>query len=260
LFCGITSCNYFRADHPQAEIVDSNATNLTAKSISAYADSIDNRLASLAQKTSLIYRLGDLSFYVEQFSLNDQPVLMIEHAYNGAVSNSLKKYYFRNDSLILQDVRDELANDDGTVFKDMRTFMRNHIVFKITKRTASSLAAINKLPYIDATVNEENLSDKNYLDNLSILNDVLQAKNQFDVVFESITTYPDSRYIILKSKVPNSYTATVLVRERDAYIDSLLNDPISFKDEKLNFNWLIKGQEAVYVPVGSNTSAKGLNK
>lgn len=260
LFSVITACNYFKSDHPQAEITDSNATNLTVKSILAYTDSVDRTLHNLSKKTSLVYRLGELSFYVEQFNLNSRTLLLIEHAYNGGISNSLKKYYFRNDSLILQYVRNELANDDGTVFKDTRTFMRNHTIFKVTQRTASSLSAINRLPYIDLATNKSNLSDKNFLDNISTLTDVVNARQQFDVVFESITTYPDSRYIILKSREPNSYTATVLVQQKDAYIDSLLNDSLSFKDEKLNFNWMVKDQEAIYVPVGNNTSASGLKR
>lgn len=260
LFSVIIGCNYFKPDHPQAEITDTNATNLTAKSILTYTDSVDRTLANFEKKTSLVYRLGDLSFYVEEFNHNNQTILLIERANSGGISNSLKKYYLKNDSLVLIDVRNELANDDGTVFKDMRIFMRNNTAFRLTQRTASSLSAIKTLPYIETSLTQSNLSSKNYLENISTLKDVIAANNQFDVVFESITTYPDSRYIILKSKLPNSYTATVLVNQKDALIDSLLNDPLSFKDEKLRFSWIVKNQEAIYVPVGNNTAASGLNK
>ena len=95
---------------------------------------------------------------------------------------------------------------------------------------------------------------------MKTLNEVLEGKDKFEMVFDNITTYPDSRYIILKSKIQNSYSASILVKQRDQFIDSLLNDPIDFKAEKLNIKWIIEDREAVYVPVAKNTSASGLNK
>ncbi|MEJ5993436.1 hypothetical protein WG904_03320 [Pedobacter sp. Du54] len=257
IFTTLVGCNRFKADHPQANLSDENkTTDLTAQSILVFKDSIDKNLSQFDKKQSLVFMLGDLSFYVEQYGDS----LFVEHAYNGAESNSIKRYYFRNDSLILYQTGNELVNEDGVVFKEERTYLRNHTVFRKDGRTATSAAALKSLPYIDISLSENADPDKSYLDNVNSLKSVLNGVDKFDMVFESIRTYPDSRYITLRSKEPNSYTASILVKERDNFIDSLLNYPILFKDKKLNFNWEVVDREAVYVPVSSNTSASGLNK
>ncbi len=187
--------------------------------------------------------LGDLSFYVEQYGTN----LLIEHAYNGAESNSIKKYYFRNDSLILYQSRTELVNEEQIAFKDERTYMRNHTVFKKDGRTAVSADALKSLAFIDIPLSENNIPDKSYLDHVSALRNILNGGDKFEMVFESIRTYPDTQYITLRNKEPNSYTSSILVKERDTFIDSLLNYPFLFKDKKLNINWEVIDREAVYL-------------
>lgn len=260
VFSTLLGCNKFKSDHPEAELTDIYASNLTAKTITQYSDQINQNLLKLKKSTSLVYMIGDLSFYVEKFTENDQTVLIVEHAYNGAASNTLKEYYFRNDSLIMEKVKNELSNNEGKIIKNTRTFLRNNTVFKIENRTASSIDAINSLPYIDVPLSLNNKADKTYLENVNTLNQVLNGTDKFEMVFESITTYPDSRYIILKSKNQNNYSSSLLVKERDPFIDSLLNNPIMFKDQKLNINWIIQDREAIYVPVGNITSANGLNR
>ena len=245
----VAGCNQFKSKHPQANLSDDfKTTDLTSKSVLHFKDSIDKNLHLLPKSQSLVYMLGDLSFYVEKYGT----ILFVEHAYNGAESNSLKKYYFRNDSLILYQTSDELANEVGVVFKDQRTYLRNHTVFKKDGRTAVSVGALKSLAFIDIPLSENTNPDKSYLDNVSSLKNILNGTDKFDMVFESIRTYPDSRYITLRSKEPNSYTASILVKERDAYIDSLLNYPILFKDKKLNFKWEVVDREAVYVPAKGN--------
>lgn len=260
VFSVLFSCNNFKSDHPQTEITDQHATDLTAKSILQFAGVTDKNIPKYIKNTSLLYMLGELSFYVEKYSENGQIVLLIEHVYNGANSNSLKKYYFKNDSLILAITKSELTNDEGSIFKDERFYLRSNTAFKIENRTASAGGEINALAFIDSPLSEQKTADRTLLENVKTLNDVINRNEKFNVVFESITTYPDSRYIVLRSTDRNSYSASVLVQERDTFIDSLLNNPILFKDEKLNFKWVIKDREAIYVPVANNTSASGLNR
>lgn len=259
VFSTTLGCTKFQSDHPQAEMADEYATNLNAKSILHYADSIDKSTGQLAKRTSLVYMLGDLSFFVEQYDANGQNVLLVEQGYNG-LSKNTKRYYFRNDSLILETVKSELSNENGEVFKDSRTYLRNNTVFKVQERTASAKASITNLPFIDIPLSKTDASDHSYLEKVNTLNHILAGTDKFDMVFENITTFPDSRYIMLKSKLQNSYTASILVREKDALIDSLLNSPIDFKDQKLNLKWIVQDQEAIYVPVASQTSAKGLKR
>ncbi|WP_143095961.1 hypothetical protein [Pedobacter insulae] len=243
------SCNPFKSDHPQASLSDENkTTGLTAPSILRYADSVDKMLNQLPKSQSLVYMLGDLSFYVEKYGTT----LFVERAYNGAESNSLKKYYFRNDSLMLFKSSQELANEEGTVFKDERVYMRNHTVFKKDSRTAVSASALKSLAFIDVPLTDNVSPDKIYLNDVEALQQALDGVGKFDMIFESISTYPDSRYITLRNKDQNGYAASVLVKERDSFIDSLLNYPMLFKDKKLNFKWEVVDGEAVYVPVSGN--------
>lgn len=248
VFSTLLGCDQFKSDHPQTAVADQYATDLTAKSIAKYADSVDRHSGQFIKSTSLVYLLGDLSFYVEKFTSNDGTVLMIEHALNGDNNKSLKKYYFKNDSLLLETVNTVLTNEDGMVFKDSRAFLRSNTVFKLEKRTAPSLSTINSLPFVDVPLSQNEIPDQTYLNNVSVLNDIVNGNDKFDMVFDNITTYPDSRYIMLKSKYNTNYMASVLVQQKDALIDSLLNDPINFKNQKLNIKWVVKDHEAVYVP------------
>ena len=253
-------CNKFKSDHPQAEVLDQNATDLTAKSIITYTTEIDKKLPSLTKQTSLVYMLGDLSFYAIKYSENGKTVLIEEHAFNGVNNKSIKEYYLKNDSLILEKTSSKLENDDEATIKESRTYLRSNTVFKIENRTASSNKAINSIPYIDLALSQSKTTDKDFMDKINSLNEVLDGRDKFEMVFDNITTYPDSRYILLKSKLQNGYSASILVKQKDQLIDSLLNDPINFKDQKLVIKWNVIDQEAVYIPVVKNTSASGLNK
>lgn len=241
----LISCNPFKSDHPQANLSDENkTTDLTAQSILSYKDSINKNLTLLPKSQSLVYMLGELSFYVEKYGNS----LVVEHAYNGAENNSIKKYYFRNDSLILFQSSNEIANEESVAFKEERIYMRNHTVFKKDGRTAASADALKSLAFIDIPLSENINPDKSYLDHVTSLKNILSATDKFDMVFESIRTYPDTRYITLRNKEPNSYTAGILVKEKDSFIDSLLNHPALFKDKKLDFKWEIMDREAIYIP------------
>jgi hypothetical protein len=245
ILTSLFGCNRFKADHPQANLTDENmTTDLTAATIIHYTDSVDKNLHQFTKTESLVYMLGDLSFYVEQYG----NTLFVERAYNGAESNSLKKYYFRNDSLLLFTTKQELSNEDGTLFKEERVYLRNHTVFKKDSRTAVSASALKSLAFIDIPLSDNVSPDKNYLNNVSSLQNALKGDDKFDMIFESIRTYPDSRYITLRNKEQNGYSASVLVKGRDAFIDSLLNYPMLFKDKELKFKWKVLDREAVYVP------------
>jgi hypothetical protein len=245
ILTSLFGCNRFKADHPQANLTDENmTTDLTAATIIHYTDSVDKNLHQFTKTESLVYMLGDLSFYVEQYG----NTLFVERAYNGAESNSLKKYYFRNDSLLLFTTKQELSNEDGTLFKEERVYLRNHTVFKKDSRTAVSASALKSLAFIDIPLSDNVSPDKIYLNNVSSLQNALKGDDKFDMIFESIRTYPDSRYITLRNKEQNGYSASVLVKGRDAFIDSLLNYPMLFKDKELKFKWKVLDREAVYVP------------
>jgi len=262
LICIFQSCNYFKSTHPQAEITDeAGATGMTDKSILVFSSAIDRELSHYKKEFSLIYTSGDLSLYAEKYSEYNNGMLYKTSSSNGNISNVVKSYYLKNDSLIMVKERSKVINQEGQVLTDTRTYLRNNIIFKIESRTASSPEAMSTLPYLLVPPTENKYPDQNYKEDLKVMNNAIKGADKFDMVFQNITTYPDSRYIVLKSKVLNNYTASILVKERDKFIDSLLNTPAIFKDEKLNIKWKIADKEAIYVPVADTvTSASGLNK
>lgn len=254
------SCNYFKPKHPQANLPEDGSTGMTDKSILNFSAGIDRDIDKYIKESSLIYTTGDLSMYVEKYSEHNNGMLYKLHTANGITSEMVKNYYFKNDSLILVKERGKLRNEEGEVYHDVRTYMRNNIIFKIDNRTASSIDAIQKMPYLTLQPSGSKYPVETYSDDRKAINDAVLGMDKFEMVFDNITTYPEYLYINLKSKKQGAYKAAVLIKSKDAFIDSLLNMPGLFKDEKLHIKWQIADKEAVYVPVAATTSAKGLNK
>lgn len=255
------SCNQ-GPKHPQANLINQNsAAAMTDQAVLAFADSIDADLKHIQKNTSLIYHLVDQSIYVEQYSYSGTPVLYIEYTTGEDLNTSTKKYYLKNDSLILVTESSKLNIAGKEYFEDKRTYFRNNVSFKKESRSAPSTSALNTQPYQAIKPSEASDRSNELTDHINILNDAINGNNQFEMVFDNIILSPNERYIVLKSKVPNSYSASIAVKNADNFIDSILTNPQMFKDEKLNIKWEIKDKEAVYVPVAANvTSAKGLKR
>lgn len=254
-------CN-FKSKHPQAEITDGDAaTGMNDKSILIFSSAVDRHINNFKKEYSLVYMSGDLSMYAEKYSQYNDGMLYKTFSANGTTSDMVKSYYFKNDSLILVKERSKILSAEGQILKDTRTYIRNNITFKIDSRTASSPEAIRTLPYLLIQPSDNKYPSENYIDDIKAMDDAISGTDKFEMVFQNITTYPESRYIMLKSKIQSTYTASILVKEKDPFIDSLLDVPSIFKDEKLKLKWKIEEKEAVYVPVADTiTSANGLNK
>ena len=261
LLITLQSCNYFKPKHPQADLPGEGATAITDKYILNFTAAIDRDLNNFKKEYSLVYTTGDLSMYVEKYSQHNGGMLYKAYSANGNTSNTVKSYYFKNDSLILVKEKNMVRNAEGEVYKDTRTYLRNNIIFKIDNRTAASANAIQTLPYLAVQPPENKYPNENYADDIKGMADAILGADKFEMVFDNITTYPESHYINLKSKKQGNYKATILISSKDAFIDSLLNMPALFKEEKLKLRWKITDKEAIYVPVAdTTTSASGLNK
>jgi hypothetical protein len=256
------SCNYFKSKHPQAALPgEEGATGMTDKSILSFSAAIDRTLNNYKKEFSLIYLSGDLSVYAEKYSAYGDGILYKTYIANGNTSSTIKSYYFKNDSLILVKEQNKLINEGVEIYKNVRTYLRNNVAFKMDSRSASSAAALATLPYLPIQPSDNKYPEEDYAGDIKSMNDAIAGTDKFEMVFDNITTYPEAHYIFLKSKSPSNYKASLLVNTKDAFIDSLLNFPAVFKDEKLRLKWRIKDNEAVYVPVDStDTSAKGLNR
>ena len=257
----LPGCNYFKSTHPQAALPEEGMTGMTDKSILNFSAAIDRNLKDYKKQYSLVYESGDFSVYAEKYSEHDNGMLCKTYTTNGSISNTVKSYYFKNDSLILVKERITLMNEEGGVYRDRRIYLRNNVTFKIDNRTASSEEALRTLPYLPVQPADSKYPDDSYVSDVKGINDAISGTDKFEMVFDNIATYPDALYIMLKSKRQSNYKASLLVRNKDTYVDSLLNFPGLFKDRWLKLKWTIEEHSAVYVPVAAaTTSASGLNK
>ncbi|RZM26423.1 MAG: hypothetical protein EOO88_17055 [Pedobacter sp.] len=253
------SCSQ-NAKHPQADLINSNIpAAMTEESIVHFADSIDANLNTLEKRSSLVYHLEETSLYIEKYTMNGIPVLYKTFSDNEGISSVVSNFYFNNDSLILVRENKKQRKQNTEVLDEVRTFFRNNIAFR--KEIRTGLASSNLKDKQFSPLKHINLSMDNYASNIKTFNDAIEGNEKFDLVFDSFMSAPNERYILLKSRIPNGYNANILVTQNDQFIDSLIAEPMLFKDEKLNIKWEIKNREAVYVPVADSvTSAKGLNR
>lgn len=248
-----------RSKHPQADLINqSTAAAMTDESILRYADSIKSNLSSLEKQNSLIYLQGEQSMYVEKYNFNGKPVLYEEYIDNKLISSNSKKYYLKNDTLIL--LQEIQKTNKGIT--ETRNFFRNNISFKEEQRTAADDATLKKLPFLAVKSATRTVKTaENEEAQLKNMEDAISGTGSFVMNFEQFIDIPEESIIQLKSGEKNGYTANVIVKTADALIDSLQSNPANFKNQKINFKWEIVDKEAVYVPVGAKvTSAKGLNR
>lgn len=246
--------------HPQADLINRNIpVAVTEQSIVHFADSVDASLITMEKRSSLVYYLDETSLYVEKYSMNGVPVLYRAFINNEGISSLVNNFYFNNDSLILVTESKKQRKQNTEVLEEIRTFFRNNIAFRKDIRTALSSSTLKDKQF--SPLKHINLSTDNYASNIKTFNDAIEGNEKFDLVFDSFLSAPDEKYILLKSKIPNGYNANILVTQSDSFTDSLMIDPMLFKNTKLNINWKIENKEAVYVPVAASvTSAKGLKR
>lgn len=254
------SCN-FKSGHPQAGLSqDPAATAMNEKVINAYADSIDKITGTIQRVTSLLYTNGDHTFYAEQYGDQQHPLLLTLNEDNYGLKNTRKKYYFKNDSLIFVRSKIIQPQQENPGIKENITYLRNNVAFKSAYKEGSDERELKTATYKSLNP-EKGKNQETYQEQVRFIKDALAQAPPFDMVFEGIDHLPEESHINLRSKSSNVYRASIVLEERDGFTDSLINDPLKFKGEKIRFNWSIKDKQAFYVPVaGKVTSAKGLNK
>lgn len=254
----MSGCNQ-QPRHPQADLItQSAATAMTDKTIRILADSINANLDHFEKQSSLVYLQGEQSMYAERYNSNGKAILYVEQKDNGLINSNTKKYYFKNDSLILV----QESNKSNNEYTDTRVFLRNNIAFGKEQRKGNSASALLTQPYLSIkSIKDNSIKENDYQQNIRTLDEAIAGTNQYEMLFDQYIDIPGENIIQLKSKAQNGFTASILVKEPDAFTDSLKALPGNFKNEKLNFKWKVEDKEAVYVPVAAKvTSAKGLNK
>jgi hypothetical protein len=260
----LSSCQNFKSDHPQAELINqSSTTGMTEKSVIAFAEDIEHAKDNLKKLSSLVYQRGQEKFFVEHYFNDHGDQVFIEHQRpESAIEDNIRRFYLKNDSLILVTATKHDNTTAGKVFHDSRTYLRNYTIFKREVKQAHNPKALTATAYQDQDIKQ---ATEDYKADLQRLMEALNRSGDFELFFDTIVEYPDASFMELKSKTPSGYKATVELQEQDAFIDSLKRDPMHFKAGKINFNWKVEGMDAIYVPSGSpvgstSTSANGLNR
>lgn len=260
----LSSCQNFKSDHPQSQLVgQSSETSMTAESVIAFAEDIEHSKDNLKKLSSLVYQRGQEKLFVEHYFNDHGDQVYIENQQpESTMERSSRRFYLKNDSLVLVTENKIESGSTGKVYLESRTYLRNYTVFKREAKSASNLSALTASAYQEQDIK---LETADYKTDMARLRDALNRSGDFKLVFDKITEYPDASFMELKNKSPNGYTATVELQSKDAFIDSLKRDPLHFRENKLNFNWKVEGMDAIYVPSGSpsvsiSTSASGLNR
>ncbi|MXV51762.1 hypothetical protein GS399_12325 [Pedobacter sp. HMF7647] len=232
----LASCNNFKSNHPQAEV--GSSTPVTETDIRHYADSINASVSNMDKKVSLVYTLGDYSFYTVQFSYNGIPVLYCEYGTSGEYGSNQHKYYLKDGHLLLYT---EQKAKIGTI-QSTNEYFRNDVKFYTESKSADDSASLAQTAFTKTSV-----TNKNYSEDLQKLSDAIGQKGKFQLVFDGITDDPKARYLVLSKSEINSYRAPLLVKTGDPFIDSLTRYQDSLKGKKLNLKWRIEDSEAIYV-------------
>lgn len=253
------ACNQ-KPKHPQAALINQRTANaMNEQDILHYADSLDANAKGLEKQTSLVYQIAEGLMYAEQYCWNGKPVMLAEHISNEGLSNRTRKYYLKNDSLVLLRENNTSAGGNAKKQEESRSYIRNNIIFKKETRAAATATALSTGTF--ATLQVPSKNNTAFADNILQLKDAINASNKFEVLFDNFIPAEGESRIVLKNRLPDGYQAVVVVNDTDSFIDSLMNSPALFKDKKLNIKWQVIDQEAVYVPVAARiTSARGLNK
>ncbi|TZF83045.1 hypothetical protein FW774_12130 [Pedobacter sp. BS3] len=236
LFLGL-SCKYFKPNHPQAELQANESLN--EATINTYVDSVNATLNQAEKTSSLVYTLGDSSFYVTRYTYNNAPVLYEETCDKAELGYSKRRYYLKDNRVIFYSENSKATPSDKP-YRIIKEYYRNDVMFYAEEKQGTE-QDIASLPFT-----ETNVATAQSQTRLARYEDALNQRGKFDLFFEGITEYPKARYLILSRKEINAYRAPVLIPDDDDLIREIAGNPNKYRGEKLYLTWKIVNGEAVY--------------
>ncbi|PWG81008.1 hypothetical protein [Pararcticibacter amylolyticus] len=236
----IISCNKLQSDHPQAKLAP-EANTLSEEDIKMYEDSVNLILPELQKQESLVYEQGDNSFYVIKYSHNGEPVLYVENEDNGEYGKSEKRYYLKERRLLLYTENTQSYNTSERLMQN-RLYFRGNTLFSSLQKTGPDAKSLHSETLKAFTPKER----EQYLE-IPEMEDALNQRGKFNLVFDGITQYPKARFLILSRGEFNSYRAVLRIEKEDELINELSSDPSRYTGTKFDLNWQINSEgEAVY--------------
>lgn len=210
----------------------------TKQFISSYADTVNKILPVSRKQNSLWYSKNHHSFQVTKYSYDGKPVLYIEKENNTAHGKTEKRYYIKDNRIALytKTVIDSTSNNSSP--SATYSYYRQDSLF----RAETFLDKRGETTNTSKTIGQSHLYN-----HLAALEDALQQRGDFNLVFEGVTEYPKAKYIILSRNRINSYRAPLKVEKEDEFIHELRTNPDRYRGEKLNIRWhCANNNEVVY--------------
>ena len=225
--------------------LNSAAGQLLKENILSFADTVNNLSKGAIKQESLIYTLGDYSFYVSRYVRNSEVSLYIELGNSGDYGNTEKRYYLKDGQVVL------LVHYSKNMmvylpFITERVFYKNGQILYSDCRESKTWRELRSLNFM-----QNEIASQDIVEDMKKLNDAIYQRGKFDLVFEGITEYPKAKYLIFSRDNFNTYRAPVLVEKKDNFIEALFSNPEKYKGRKLKITWALREpNEAVYVSGG----------
>lgn len=236
----IISCNKLQPDHPQTGLETPRENLPDESAIKTYADSINQLIPALEKEVSLVYSSGDRSFSITKYMNNSLPVLYIEKV-NSGDGNTEKRYYIKKDKLLLYQVSSAPYNVVQSKAL-INAYFRNNILFYTEQKKAGDNTGPEKNPFI-----QTGPEPKDPLHDIPSMEDALNQRGKFNLVFDGITEYPKAKYLILSRDELNAFRAVIRVDKEDDLIKELSSNPGRYDGVKLDLKWdVTDDNEAVY--------------
>lgn len=236
-------CNNFQSEHPQSKINTGGRSedHQTEHSIKEWADSVNSLLSSFEKKQSLIFQKDNRSFYVVAYLDQGKPILYQENIGQAGETQIQKSYYIKNDNMIFftEHKHTDKAPDSLNI---LNMYFRNNVFFY-----AERIRGTKEMQHMERATSAISPTEQNKAQDRESLENALNQKGAFNVVFQGITEYPKARYIILSKDEVNSYRAVIRIDKEDEFIKELSSNTQKYTGVKLALDYDINnGEETIY--------------
>ena len=222
----------FSGEKYPVESIAKSQQSFSKTAIRDYVGSVDKQLKDASKQASLVYSLNNYSFQVLKYSLNGKPILYIEKTVDGETGKSEKRYYLKDNKLAYY--TEELKPGNfARPYISTKAYFRNNALFYAEQRSALSDSSLKEVGF-----QETDLSKKDQFSDLALLEDALNQKGPFNLVFNGIADYPKAKYIILSGSNYNSYRAPIRVDSEDEFVHELSTNAYHYRGEKLEIDYL----------------------
>lgn len=236
----LISCN--QNSNKAQSVPNKQEISARENSILSYSDSINRTLPTFLKHESLFYYLGDNSFYVTKYhDINHTNVVFVKHNHIGKQKIIEQSYYIRNGQTVLELTTEK--NKQSKPAEIIKQYFYNQAGWIPQGEKQNDGYNSNLFTNDNAAP-----SPTNWTREINTMEDALNQRGNFELVFEGITEYPKAKYIMLSQDKVNTYRAPIKIEKEDELVTELRLNPERFRGRKLLITCTVRNKdEAVYV-------------